>query len=60
MIQLGSVSYPYLAIAKHFGVPYRVVLAFVEQLPDLPDYIMAWQIETRLAYLREQQRRAKA
>lgn len=30
MIALGSKSYPYLAVAQHYGISYGEVLAFIE------------------------------
>lgn len=35
MIALGSKSYPYLAVAKHFNIPYSQVLNFIDHVDAL-------------------------
>lgn len=40
-IKLGSKSYPYLAVAKHYNVPYRDVLAFFGDWLSVCAYALA-------------------
>ena len=56
-IKLGSVSYSYLAVAKHYNVPYREVLAFLEtgcQYVHTP-----WHVATLKAEAMEMERRKR-
>lgn len=46
MIARDSKSYPYLAIAQHYNIPYAEVLRFSETLDNLtPFNNIAWQWE---------------
>lgn len=60
MIALGSKSYPYLAVAQNFKIPYSQVLRLVEDFerhdPNSPPYT-DWRAETWLAYRSEIKRR---
>jgi hypothetical protein len=59
MISLKSESYPYLAVAKVFRVPYSEVLRYVELWESRkPVYVTEkWHIALSQAYSREQERR---
>lgn len=61
MIKLGSISYPYLAIAQNYGISYREVLNYVDYLEDkvkmvTPPY-SDWRRDTFLAHKNEMERR---
>jgi len=56
-IKLGSKSYPYLAVAKHYNMPYREVLAFLD---NGIKYCQApWQIAVVKAEAEEMERRRR-
>lgn len=56
-IKLDSKSYPYLAIAKHYNVPYKDVLAFLESCCQ---YVHTpWQIAVVKAEAEEMERRRR-
>lgn len=60
MIKLDSKSYPYLAIAHHWNVPYSKVLAFSETLEA--SYILVtepWKVAVWRAYETEKERRRR-
>lgn len=60
MIAVDSVSYPYLAVAQHHGVPYHDVLAFVDVIEakgTAPAIMSAWRGATFQAWQNEQTRR---
>lgn len=63
-IKLGSVSYPYLAVALHYDIPYRHVLAFVEWLENIEAdtlfSLVQWEDTAYLAYRKEMERRKNA
>lgn len=56
-IKLGSMSYPYLAVAKHYNVPYRDVLAFVES--KMVYCQTPWHVATLKAEAMEMERRKR-
>lgn len=60
MIALGSKSYPYLAVAQHYGIDYGKVLQYVDYLEirysQSPPYT-DWRISVLAAYNDEMQRR---
>ena len=61
MIKLGSKSYPYLAIAQHWNVPYAKVLAFSETLEASSILITEpWKVAVWRAYETEKERRKQA
>lgn len=48
MIARDSKSYPYLAIAQHYGIPYAVVLEYAEYVKNgtaAPTYGKRWRME---------------
>lgn len=60
MIALGSTSYPYLAVAQHYGISYSNVLEYVDvienrQIKFVP--FVAWRRATFEAYQNEIDRR---
>lgn len=56
-IKLGSVSYPYLAVAKHYNMPYAKVLEYLE---NGIKYAQApWQIAVIKAEAMELERRKR-
>ncbi len=62
MIPLNSKSYPYLAIAQHYGIKYGEVLKFVDWLENtsskLEEYdILGWRLMTYTVWHNEQERR---
>jgi len=61
MIALGSKSYPYLAVAQHYGIDYGEVLEFIDKLengfkPKLSD-VTDWQYSLVFVYGNEVERR---
>lgn len=56
-IKLGSKSYPYLAVAKHYNVPYREVLAFLDK--GIKYCQAPWQIAVVKAEAEEMERRRR-
>ena len=58
-----ATSFPYLAVAKQYGVDYRRVLQFAELLDDAPptqsswNLSRLWMVATCAAYMNEQNRR---
>ena len=66
MIKPGSTSYPFLAVAREYGVPYRDVLEMADSLQNglrnfVPTYLQqSWVIATIEAVNRETRRRRAA
>ena len=59
-IAKDSTSYPYLAVAVHYNVPYGDVLHYVNRIPSATlQRSQEWQIAAWEAYDREQQRRRR-
>ena len=68
MVNINSVSYPYLSVAQQCEVPHGKVLAFVDILETFPtiDFLFnhvkawePWQIMTVDAWAREKARRKR-
>lgn len=61
MIKLGSVSYPYLAVAQNYNVSYGEVLAFIETIDNktmpLDSKLNLWQSHALNAWYEEYERR---
>lgn len=62
MIALGSKSYPYLAVAQHYGIDYSEVLELVTKLEknriDLTRSVNEdWENATFVAFANERERR---
>ena len=64
MIVIGSKSYPYLAVAQHYGIDYGKVLIYVDDLEtrnivnyELVPLYTDWALATYDAYFNEMDRR---
>lgn len=61
MITLGSKSYPYLAIAQHYGIDYGEVLSFSDIVENkklaLDVSLHKWQCAVLDAWYNERERR---